>query len=605
MYYSHQMKQIQLIGFLWLATVSILYSQQMAFPTAEGYGRYAKGARAAGLRSEFGMVVQVTNLDDDLENPPVGSFRWAVKQGIEDIEVNGNVIKDFQRPLYVVFRVGGVIDLKGELRVERDYMTIAGETALGDGICFKGGTLNFGGSNHLIVRYIRSRPGDELGEETSAFRIENGSNFIIDHCSFSWGIEETTHFSSSPDFTIQWCIISEGLYNSFHKKGPRGYGAQWGGEYSTYHHNLMAHHNSRTPRINGSNENDVEALVDYRNNVNYNWGRSGSLYGGEWMKTNGRGFAHTNMVNNYFIPGPGNYGTLYFAAPGMGDNGYSGWYINGNVMVGQDTYNADNWQGVDVSSVGIAANIKSEVEFVQTDGVLEAHDSYTESAVQAFQSVMNKVGDILPKRDTIDARIIAEAKGDIPVLRYTYVDTADKESPIKGLGSGIIDTQWNLVSQEDRESGLTAWDVYEAVSADEAQPDRDMDGMPDAWEEANGLNPDNYNDFKTITESGYSNLELYLFSLTGDDVVLSKPSKLYRNDLSLFPNPCGDYLVLRKSFGEITANYEVIDLLGHLCLAGEIAGEETIINTAALNAGYFILKVHEGQNVTLGSFFKR
>ena len=201
------------------------------------------------------------------------------------------------------FRVGGVINLKGELRAQRHNLTIAGQTAPGDGICFRGATVNFGGSQNVIIRYIRFRPGDELGAETSALRIENGANFIIDHCSMSWGIEETTHFSSNDNTTVQWCILSESLYNSIHKKGERGYAAQWGGEYASYHHNLLAHNRSRMPRINGSNENDVEALVDYRNNVNYNWG--GLIYGGEFEGTpNCTGFSHVNLVNNYFIPGP-------------------------------------------------------------------------------------------------------------------------------------------------------------------------------------------------------------------------------------------------------------------------------------------------------------
>jgi pectate lyase len=224
----------------------------------------------------------------------VGSLRWALSQGV-DIVVNP-ILGPIQvkRPLTVVFRVGGVINLKGELRISRNNLTLAGQTAPGDGICIRGATVNFSGSRNVIVRYLRFRPGDELGQETSAFRIENGGNFIIDHCSMSWAIEETTHFSSNDSTTVQWCIISESLYNSIHKKGERGYGTQWGGEYASYHHNLLAHHVSRMPRINGSNGNDLEALVDYRNNVNYNWGSTGAFYGGEWENTGGAGFCHTN-----------------------------------------------------------------------------------------------------------------------------------------------------------------------------------------------------------------------------------------------------------------------------------------------------------------------
>ena len=269
-----------------LLLVVTAQAQPLAFPGAEGYGRFASGGRGDGTN---GVVVEVTNLLDDATNPPEGSFRWALKQGIGYVDhpILGQIATPL--PLTVIFKVGGVISLATEIRVQRSNLTIAGHTAPGDGICFRGGTLNFSGSKNVIVRHIRSRPGDELGEETSAFRIENGGNFIIDHCSFSWAIEETTHFSASDNLTVQWCIISESLYNSTHKKGPRGYGTQWGGEYASYHHNLLAHHNSRMPRINGSNKDDLEALVDYRNNVNYNWLSSGAFYGGEWENTNGEG----------------------------------------------------------------------------------------------------------------------------------------------------------------------------------------------------------------------------------------------------------------------------------------------------------------------------
>jgi len=560
-----------------------LNAQQLAFPGAEGYGKYATGGRGNG---STGRIAIVTNLEDDVDNPPEGSFRWALKQG-KDV-LNDPIIGEYtvERPLTIVFRVGGVINLKGELRAKRNNLTIAGHTAPGDGICLRGGTVNLGGCNNLIVRYLRSRPGDELGQQTSAFRIENGCNFIIDHCSFSWAIEETTHFSSSPDFTVQWCIISESFYHSFHAKGDRGYGSQHGGMYASYHHNLMAHHNSRTPRFNGSNENDVEALIDYRNNVNYNWGRSGSVYGGEWMKTNGLGFAHTNMLNNYYIPGPGNYGTLYFVSPGTGDNGYAKWYINGNVMVGEDEKTADNWLGVNYSQKD---SIRSESVFIKSDGAIEDFDNYTESAGDAYHSIIEDVGATFPKRDAHDIRLIKEMTGEIEILRYAYTDTAGKESPVKGVHTGIIDTQHNLVSPEDRAAGKTTWDVYKTTTVDEAPLDSDDDGMPDDWEMEHGLNPNDSTDFRHITESGYSNLEVYLADLVGDKIsVKAEDFNLPKPLFEVYPNPCTNELYIGSD--QKIIKIEMYDLSGRKMIdISENTGIESV-PVDLLSKGWYLLK---------------
>jgi hypothetical protein len=556
-----------------------LFAQQLAFPGAEGYGKYASGGRGNGKN---GKIAIVTNLEDDLENPPVGSIRWALKQGMQVI--HDPILGDYTvpMPLTIVFRVGGVINLKGDLRSKRNNLTVAGQTAPGDGICFRGGTVNFGGSTNVIVRYIRSRPGDELGDEVSAFRIENGKNFIIDHCSFSWAIEETTHFSSSPNFTVQWCIISESFYNSFHKKGPRGYGSQHGGMYASYHHNLMAHHNSRTPRINGSNENDVEALVDYRNNVSYNWGRSGSFYGGEWMKTNGKGFAHTNVVNNYFIPGPGNYGTLYFAAPGTGDNGYAGWYFNGNVMVGEDAKTSDNWLGVDYDKKD---SIRSDGEFVQSDGELEDFDNYTQNADDAYLSIVENVGATLPKRDAHDIRLIKEMTGEIGILRYEYTDSTGQKSPVKGIETGIIDTQINLVSPEDRAAGKTAWDVYRSTPETEAPVDNDHDGMPDVWETKNGLNPNDSLDFRLIANNGYSNLENYI---NGINFVVSTFETENRSIFKIYPNPGKANFKVISSVKII--QIDVYDLMGKKLESIHNSSGIESFSIQQLNSGIYLVK---------------
>ncbi|MBN2165160.1 MAG: T9SS type A sorting domain-containing protein [Marinilabiliaceae bacterium] len=587
------MKRLVSVAFI-LSLVAGGGAQQLAFPSAQGYGKYVKGARgASSIAGSFAYVVAVTNLEDDVTNPPVGSFRWALQQGIGDVVYNGNTIKNYVRPLYIVFKVGGVINLqpdddKGQFKIQRSYVTIAGETALGDGICFKGASLTFSGSSNIIVRHIRSRPGDILGMETSACRLENGSNFIFDHCSFSWGIEETTHFSNSENLTIQNCIVSEGLYNSIHDKGERGYAAQWGGEYATYHHNLLAHNQSRMPRINGSNVNDLEALVDYRNNVNYNWGASGAFYGGEWEAACS-GFAKTNVVNNYFKPGPVTSGTT-FAAPsyhreGITPCGYAQWYFDGNVMEGDVDKTTNNWNGVDGSAVGGIANIKSTVEAVKLDGILEDYSSYTQSAIDAFSAVLSDVGATLPKRDAIDERIVKEANGEISIIRYAH--TIDGQvTPLRGISSGIIDTQDNLVEDITTQ---TAWDCYQTVTSDHAPIDTDNDGMPDVWESANGLNPNDVNDFKNITASGYSNLELYLFSLTGDEVPTSTNEFTIHPKIEVSPNPVVNKLSFNTSVN--ISQVEIIDMTGNCVKTIFDVENDQTINVSDLESGVYVLHV--------------
>ncbi len=568
------------------------YGQAPAFPSAEGYGRFATGGRGDGTN---GYVVEVTNLEDDVDNPPQGSFRWALKQGIKII--HNPIIGDIKvkLPLTVVFRVGGVIRLKGELRIDRSNITIAGQTAPGDGICFSGATISFSADNeNIIVRYIRSRPGDqhELGDEVSAFRIENGENFIIDHCSFSWSVEETTHFSSSPDFTVQWCIISEAFYNSYHKKGPRGYAAQWGGQYATYHHNLLAHNQSRMPRINGSNENDLYALVDYRNNVNYNWGSSGAFYGGEWEATGGIGFCHTNVVNNYFVPGPGTSGAK-FARPSLNRDGreldgYGLWYFDGNVMKDYDNLTNDNWLGVDGSNVGGTENIRSDVEFVKTDGELEQYERYTQTADMAYLDVIDNVGATLPKRDAHDTRLIGELTGEIPVVRYAYTDTSGQTSPYLGIESGMIDTQENLVSPEDRAAGKDAWSVYTASAPEDAPVDSDHDGMPDAWEIENGLDPSDSLDFRLITESGYTNLEIYLNELAGETVTTVSEIASTSPRLKVYPNPVSDRLYF-ESKSEISS-IELYNITGEMILSKPVENGSNMINLSGITTGIYMVK---------------
>ncbi len=456
-----------------------LCAQAPAFPTAEGYGKWATGGRG-------GRVVEVTNLSDNVSYPPVGSFRWALQQYPSE-------------PLTVVFRVSGVIRLAGDIRCGRTAgTTIAGQTAPGDGICIRGAKCNFGGSKNLIIRHLRFRVG--LGDDGDfipggSIGIENGSNWIIDHCTFGWSGEENMTIYDNTLTTVQWCIVHEGLYDAGHGKGARGYGSQWGGQSATYHHNLLAHNMNRSPRFNGARSNDLDVLIDYVNNVNYDWGNQGACYGGDLVQGNRH---RVNMVNNYYKPGPAYPGSSssYFVKSSFNENQKTSqiplWYMNGNYMEGTANVdrNSNNYNGLDASqytSKGIAkTKLISEEHFEVSDPVM------TETAQEAYESVLLGVGAF--PRDTVDRRIIEEVRTGKAFYKGSH-----------SRRQGIID------SPEDV-GGYPDYQTYNEIV------DADHDGMDDAWELAHGLNPADAMDGRTILKSGYSVLDVYLNSLCGEEI---------------------------------------------------------------------------------------
>lgn len=313
-------KTIALAVAIAAATATVAAERQLAFPTAEGYGKYTVGGRG-------GDVYEVTNLNDSGK----GSLREA-------IEAKG--------PRTVVFRISGTIELKKALTIRNPYLTIAGQTAPGDGICIKDYPLNIS-ADEIIIRHIRVRLGDRSGRDTDAISCRHQKNIILDHVSASWSVDETMSVYMCENVTIQWCMISESLFASNHEKGWHGFGGIWGNNYATYHHNLIACHSSRNPRFaSGAGYND------YRNNVIYNWGYN-SCYGGEKdhpANNDTFGSFHVNMVGNYYKPGPATqpgrvaYRIVSPTSRGSADN-YGKWYVEGNTVEGNAAVTADNWAG--------------------------------------------------------------------------------------------------------------------------------------------------------------------------------------------------------------------------------------------------------------------
>ena len=442
-------------------------NEVLAFPTAEGYGKYTVGGRG-------GTVYEVTNLNDSGE----GSLRAAV-------EAEG--------PRTVVFRVSGTIDLKKPLRIRHPYITIAGQTAPGDGICIKRYPLSID-ADEVIIRYIRVRLGDETGADTDAVSSRRHKNIILDHVSASWSIDETMSIYHCENVTIQWCMITESLFNSNHVKGAHGFGGIWGSNYSTYHHNLIAHHSSRNPRwASGGGYND------YRNNVVYNWGYNSS-YGGEKQQVNNPKYNTftVNFVSNYYKPGPATQsGVVSYRLVNPGYRSaedYGLWYVADNVVVGNDKVSADNWNG------GVQMkNWEEMLPKIRLDKPWDAMKINEETAEEAYESVLKGVGCVLPRRDAVDARIIEEVRSGKATYEGASYKTKKRVAD-PSVPCGMID------SQED----VGGWPELKSLPA---PVDSDHDGMPDEWEKKNGLNPHDASDRNGVAKNGYTNLENYLNSI--------------------------------------------------------------------------------------------
>jgi pectate lyase len=442
-------------------------SQPLAFPGAEGFGKWASGGRE-------GKVLIVFNLND--KGP--GSFREAA-------EAKGKRI--------VVFAISGTIHLETKVSIKGD-VTIAGQTAPGDGICLADQSIGLGGNN-IIVRYIRFRMGDKYQNggmidgagADDAFGGVRRSNIIIDHCSLSWSTDEVFSIYAGDSTTLQWNLIAEPLNYSYHfETGDKdyehhGFGAIWGGKHLTAHHNLFAHCSNRNPRFDGI-RNTPEENVDYRNNVVYNWGGN-NIYAGEG--------GSYNIVNNYFKYGPSTSKSVRYRIvnPGKRETApvipFGKWYVQGNYVDEAVDVTSNNYKGIHMGNNGTEDDKKTAVlaEAVPAEAIP------VQSATDAYEAVLRMVG-ASHRRDTLDERIIND---------------------VKNRTGGFIDVQGGFPHGTPYELTVNAWPHLKTAPS---PADADKDGMPDEWEKKNGLNPSDAADAVAYKISkGYTNIEVYINSL--------------------------------------------------------------------------------------------
>lgn len=476
-----------------------------AFPTAMGFGKYATGGRG-------GHVVTVTTLEDDASNPPVGSLRWAVKQYPGE-------------PVTVVFNVSGWIILKDILKVNhKGGITIAGQTAPGEGITLYPRGITFNPSENVIMRNIRVRTGShgwdgqllDIANPEQTLGTENTNNIIIDHCSFGWSAEELCTNSNSFFQTYQYCIFHEGLYDAGHKKGSRGYGVCFGGGASTFANNILAHNNSRSPRFSACVDYDYCTYYEFVNNIIYNWGRYNSVYGGDNKSTSRRYNSYlANIMNNFWKCGPATKkgvadNKLMLFTQGGGTNS-SYFHVAGNVLDRRDDITSNNKLGVSVDGKGhLVDNILSPTKFYTDEWTFDVK-AYTvlnsmKSADEGYSETLDKAGCIV--RDGIEQRIIKETKNGTATYGGSWND---------GGTYGIIDDPMDADMVKNADGTFYYPNAKPAEKRGEGW-DTDGDGMPDVWEKANGFDPNNAADGNYINAEGYTALEKYLCSLMGEEI---------------------------------------------------------------------------------------
>ena len=484
-----------------------------AFPGAEGGGMYTSGGRG-------GAVYHVTSLADDGSE---GTLRYAINQ---------------KGPRTVVFDVAGTIALQSVLKIQNGDITIAGQTAPGDGICLKNYTFRIHASN-VIVRFIRCRMGDETKTEDDAIQVmdkygDSFENIIIDHCSVSWSTDECTSFYGMKDFTFQWNIVSESLRNSVHDKGAHGYGGIWGGTNATYHHNLLAHHDSRNPRIDHDYVSHQKGPVSIFNNVVYNWSGN-TCYGGESSANNGSDHRKYNFFNNYYKPGPATPSNhIWFLQPTTSCSNCGGtiipghFFMEGNYMYGKSDLTADNWKAGTKSPVSVYFSESAVSGIKNATAYTTGHRQSIHTAENCLEPVLDYAGASYA-RDNIDARIARETREGTSTYKGSKLKDKDGNTIKSPSVGGLIDTQTDVQDA----TWKNGWPVYTATQAQlEAARDSDKDGIPDAIEDAWGLNKKDASDgnaFTIDTHMRYTNLEMYLHYLVKEVVSQGNKGSDYKD----------------------------------------------------------------------------
>ena len=444
-------------GDVWMFRV-----RHLAFPTAEGWGRFARGGRG-------GTVYKVTNLNDS--GP--GSLRAGV-------EAEG--------PRTIIFDVSGIIELGSRLSLKNPYCTVAGQTAPGKGICIKDYPFGLLGGNDQIMRHMRVRVGKEKGTDKTydGIGMASADHSIVDHCSISWTVDEAFSSRSANNITLQRTLISEALHVAGHQNyepgSSHGFAGSIGGDIGSFHHNLLAHCEGRNWSLAGGLDGGSRhtGSLDIRNNVVYNW---------DGRTTDG-GAEKVNFVRNYYKPGPATGGPFtelrpQFEFPDFGPQQY---YVEGNVMEGHH-----GPEGPEGPFDGVRPSGTQPWPVTVPEPFFE-HYVETQTAAGAYDSVLADVGATRPMQDEQDARVIREVREGT----FTY--------------RGYVTNDPGLIDNQDDVGG---WEDYPEMSRP-AGWDTDGDGLPNAWEERHGLNADDPADGNETVEGGYTNLEIYLNVLAGD-----------------------------------------------------------------------------------------
>lgn len=546
---------------LLLCLTQMAQAQAPAFPGAEGHGRYAQGGRAADGSTN---VYHVTSLEDNKNIQ--GTLRWALSQ---------------TGPRTIVFDVGGYIDLTSDLSIPSNT-TIAGQTAPSPGITLRYYTVKFSDAQEVIVRFIRFRRSQvkDINDGADATWGRHGRNIILDHCSFSWSIDEIASFYDNRDFTMQWCVLGEGLCHAGHDKGGHSYGGIWGGKNASFHHNMITNVQNRCPRLCGARFNwggyDTEQYansvlaerVDVRNNLYYNWGDGNGAYGG-------MGGLH-NLVNNYYKAGPGTKNkTRVFQSSTNSSSDSNGalpdglpgrYYINGNYVTAAASpanydwsgFKQDNGTGVDATALtyvdaqGLYGTAGASVS-IRLDAPVDPGTVTTHTAQNAYTQVMAYAGASL-YRDAVDSRYMSDAAAgttSYQMTETTYTENGVQKT-VTEFTKGIVDK----INDPDGEqlTDRPSFPVLESTSRP-ANFDTDGDGIPDEWESSHGLDPTVAGDALLYTldteHQWYNNLEVYLNSLVED--IMKAGNENATSSVDEY------YPTIEESMGESTEAYLLTD----------------------------------------------